>query len=161
MTPETDKILRNLGVVARIKTNERLMTQSDFFEIQSPTPWQTLRRNWYRESRQLNVGAITDCIRLAKGAITTTLAERADNGSDGRGTVTTQVMMQEEMHMCVRIAQALLGCVIGLQNLKVTYRDDVAIMVRIDELSIDIQTFVRTIARSVGLPAVERIDLDL
>lgn len=161
MTPETDKILRDLGVVGRIKTNERLMTQTDFFEIQCPTPWQSLRRSFYGETRQHNIGAITNCIRLAKSAITTILAERADSSSrERRGTVTTEVMLQEEMHTCVRMAQTLLNSVNGLRCLKTTYREDIALVVRIDELILDIKTFVRTIARSVGLPEIDNVDLD-
>ena len=155
MTPETDKILRNLGVIARLKSNERLLTGFDFFEIQSPTPWQSFRRFYNNETRDQNMKAVTECIRLAKTLITTTLSERADVREDQRrGTVTTEVMLQEEMHTCNRVAQALISATDGLQNLQTTYRDDAALLVRITELCVDIQNFVGNIATSVGLAPI-------
>ena len=152
-TPETDRILRNLGVVGRLKANDRLVTtRSEFFEIQSPTPFQALYRRYYGEARAHNMRSITEHVRLAKCAITSILTERSEV-SDTRmeNTIAGEVMLQEKLHLCTRIGSTLLTSIHGLRNLQTTYREDIAIIVMIDEICLDIDTFVRTIATNLGL----------
>ena len=151
-TPETDRILRNLGVVGRLKANDKLFTRSDFFEIQSPTPFQAVYRTYYGETRTNNMRSITEHVRLAKCAITSILAERSEMSETRmESTIAGEVMVQEKLHLCTRIGNALLTSIHGLRNLQTTYREDVAILVMIDEICLDIDTFVRTIAANLGL----------
>jgi hypothetical protein len=157
MKPETERILRNLGLLGRLEANEKLLTQGQFFELHSPGWRQPIARAWFRENRQHNMSCITECIRLAKTEITNILSEHTEGGELAQRratTVSSEVMVQEAMHTCSRIAKALLGSVKGLKNLKLTYADDAALLVQIDNICVDIDNFVNSIATSVGLPSV-------
>lgn len=157
MKPETERILRNLGLLARLQANEKLLTQGTFFELHSPGWRQPIARVWFRENRQYNMTCITECIRLAKTEITNILSDHTEGGDPGQRratTVASEVMVQEAMHTCSRIAKALLASVAGLQSLKLTYADDAALLVQIDNICVDIDNFVHSIATSVGLPTV-------
>lgn len=149
-------ILTDLWVVARLRANDKLLTYGGAkFEIQEPSVFQGLYRSWYRETRHQNVDNIVACVRRAKVMITNTLAEHSEHTghiSDRRGSVATEVLVQEERHRCKRIVQGLVAALRGLKNLQTTYRDDVALVVRIEELRVEIGHFAATVLRDVRLP---------
>ena len=103
MKPETERILRNLGVMARIQANEKLLTQNEFFEIHTPGWRQGATRQWLGENRQNNMTAVAECVRLAKMEITNILSEHADQinqpNQPRHGTVTSEVMIRENLRM--------------------------------------------------------------
>lgn len=158
MKPETDRILRNLGVLSRLQANEKLLTHGMFFELHSPGWRQPIARLWYRETRHQNMTEIAECIRQAKMEVTNILSdhtEKVGEISERRAhTVASEVMIQEEMHTCSRIAKTLLTSLHGLKNLKCTYADDVALLVQIDNICVDVDNFVNSVATSVGLPSI-------
>lgn len=145
MTPESARILRNLTVVSRIQTNEKLSTQNVFFEVQTPSILQPMRRLWLREDRNENIKAINDCVLAAKQAVSSTLGKHTGDAVRSRGTVATELMLHEELNVCARVAAAMLEATHGLERLKTTYQSDVSCVVHIDQLVTDITTFVDSV----------------
>ena len=82
MQTELDKVLRNLGVIASLKQNDKLSTEGDFFTIFVPTAMRSLLRMLYRESREQNLERCAECIRSARIFVTNTISEHGTDAAN-------------------------------------------------------------------------------
>ena len=143
MQADIDKTLRNLGVIAALSQNDKLLTEGEFFSIYIPTAMRSLVRMLYRESREQNMKRVGECIRCAKTFATTTLSEFGNEQSnDTNETLATKIHRHNQVQVCTRVLTALSETVGGLDNLIQTYRDDAALVVKIRNLKSEVLDFI-------------------
>ena len=140
MQPDVEKLLRNLGVLAQVKQHDKLLTEGEHFAVYVPTNWRAVYRFAYGENREQNMARVAECIRLAKAAVTRILSEHSAPTSD-ISTMTYKILHQEQLGICTRIMNALTETLAGLDNLMATYRDDTALVVRINNIKGDVTDF--------------------
>ena len=158
---DVEKMLRNLGVLAALKQNDKLLTEGEFFAIYVPTAMRSAYRMYYRESREQNMTRVAECIRNAKVFVTTTISEHGtvlDMTANSNQTVAMRMHRHSQIQMCSRVLAALSECILGLENLQQTYVDDAALLVKIRQMKTDILDFLDS-ASTVGeaSPAVARL----
>ena len=156
MITDHERLLRNLGVLGSLKPNQRLLTVGrEFFEIQCPSAWQPLSRYAMGESRRENLAAVSGCLRSGKQSITNAVTKLGEASAltlrDDNGGLVTRLLLLEEMQGCLRLSQALLDATEGLDNLAITYREDVACTIQIRELCVEVRSFVHAASRALGL----------
>ena len=158
MQTDVDKVLRNLGVLAQIKQHDKLLTEGEHFAIYVPTAWRSIYRYIYSEAREQNMLRVAECVRQAKSAVTHILSEHSIPEAD-RQSMALRFMRQEQLGVCQRIMCSLTDSMVGLDNLMQTYRDDAAVVVRIQHIKGDITDFLantQTLASSS--PIIQRLN---
>ena len=157
MLPDIEKTLRNLGVLSQMKQHDKLMTECEHFAIHVPTATRSIYRYIYNETREQNMQRVAECIRQAKAAVTHILSEHSQHENDSR-TMSLQLLRREESAICYRIMQALSECLCGLDNMVVTYRDDTALVVRIQQIKGDVTDFITNTQVVAGTsPVIQRL----
>ena len=148
MNGDIDRVLRNLGVVASLKQNDKLQTEGEFFAIYVPTAMRGFVRLLTRETREINITRTTECIRAAKTFVTSTMAEHSD-GMEVCTTLTMKINWTSQVQICSRVLKTLGDVNGGLENLCQTYRDDAALVCRIGNLQDEVKDFVAN-TRMIG-----------
>ena len=143
MQPDVEKILRNLGVLSKIKEHDKLLTECEHFALHTPTVMRSLYRFVYAEARDQNITRVAECVRLAKSSVTHILAEYGDKNNADYHNMSYQLICHEQLSLCTRMISALAESAVGLDNLAQTYRDDTALVVRIYHIKGDILDFLR------------------
>lgn len=144
MNGETDVTLRNLGVLAAIRQNDKLLTEGDFFTISTPTTYRALLRTVYRESREQNMQRVSMCLRSARTFVTSIVAEFGQGGETATEAISSRVHRHTQLQLCTRMIHALSEAIQGLDNLTETYNDDAALLVRIRQLKDEVVDFLET-----------------
>ena len=161
MQADIDKILRNLGVLAELKQNDKLLTEGEFFTIYVPTAMRSLWRLFYRESRETNMLRVSECIRNGKMFVATAIGDHGMKGEDteaDRGSVPMRFHRLQQVQICGRVLTALANSVHGLDNLMETYHEDAALVVRIRQLKTEVTDFIEsTQVLANGSKVVQRL----
>lgn len=162
MQSDADKIQRNLGVIAALKQNDKLLTEGDFFTIYVPTAMRSLMRTVWRESRELNLMRVAECIRNAKSFVTNAISEHGIVSRDILAQTTDTVQMKFHRHsqvqLCSRILTSLSECTTGLDNLTHTYADDASFLVKIRQIKTEVTDFIEsTTVVATSSPVVARL----
>lgn len=144
MNNEIDKVLRNLGVIAALKQNDKLQTEGEFFAVYVPTVMRGLVRMLYGEAREMNMQRVTECIHKAKNYVSTTLAEHGNDSDQEHISVQMKLLRHNQIQHCTRVLHALSEINTGLDNLVETYRDDAAMVCRIRNLKDEVNDFVES-----------------
>jgi hypothetical protein len=151
MQADVDKTLRNLGVMAAIKQNDKLITEGEFFTIYTPTTLRALWRMMNRENREQNIQRVTDCMRNARVFITSVLSEYGQNDDRDHWCETVAIKLHRAtlLQVCSRVLQALSESLNGLDNLCETYTEDAAMTVKIRQLKQENMDFIES-TRKIG-----------
>lgn len=137
MQSETERTFRNLKVISSLKQNDKLITESSFFEIHPPTMTRSMYRIWKSENREENLNKILACVREAKNFIEKTISTSEQSESfQGKLFLITQERLSKRMLMAVE------EVIPGLTNFSVTYKDDAGILAKIDLIIEEIRDFV-------------------
>lgn len=146
MQADMDKVLRNLGVIAALKQNDKLSTEGDFFTIYVPTAMRSVMRMMYRESREQNLIRCAECIRGAQTFVTNTISEHglASDTSNSSDTIQMRFHRQMQVQLCARVLHALSEATVGLDNLTQTYADDAAMLVKIRQVKTEVTDFLES-----------------
>jgi hypothetical protein len=136
MQTEMEKTFRNLKVIASIKQNDKLITESDIFELHPPTLSRTVYRIYYRENREANLSKIQTCIRESKSFVEKIASSREDSE-----TFSGRMFLMTQSKLCQRMMDSLRDIIPGMRNLAVTYRDDAGAIAKIDLLIDEINDF--------------------
>lgn len=137
MQSETERTFRNLKVIASLKQNDKLITESSFFDIHPPTVTRSVYRIWKSENREQNLDRILQCVREAKNFIEKTISTNEQSDSfQGRLALITQDRLSK------RMLSALEEVIPGMTNFSVTYKDDAGILAKIDLIIEEINDFV-------------------
>ena len=151
MQSDVDTTLRNLGVLAAIRQNDKLSTESDHFTVCTPTTMRALVRFCYRESREQNMTRVTNCIRNARAFVTSVLAEQQSHDLDTN--VSLRMHQQLQIQLCARVMNALSAAMQGMDNLCETYHDDAAMLVKIKQLKDEVIDFLES-SRSISVASI-------
>jgi hypothetical protein len=124
MQSDEEETLQNLYVLASICHNDKLMSQNHLFTIYANTSYRGLWRRWYGENRTQNITRIRQTLRqaiiFATRSIDTTDTLIAANSCDVSLCLRINILSIQHVRMC----DALLGAITGLQHMLSTYRDD-------------------------------------
>lgn len=162
MQADLDKIQRNLGVIAALQHNDKLLTEGEFFTIYVPTAWRSLWRTLWRESREQNLVRVAECIRMAKSFVTNTISEHGLIPTEALTQTSDTVQMKFHRHsqvqLCARILSALSEATVGLDNLTQTYADDASLLVKIRQIKTEVTDFIEsTTIVATSSPVVARL----
>ena len=134
-----DQILLNLKIIANIKEYDKIATTDKNVEIDKPAFLQGLKRALRGDSRQTTVFKINEIVEQAFAVTDEILSEECNeeiNNSNG----TKQLAFKEDnSHLFHRFTIELSNACRGLENLKITYKDDIPISSKIDLLIDKIQ----------------------
>ena len=145
MDSVAETILNNLHVIGSLSANDKLNTNSEAFDIYTPTITRGLYRTYYRESRRQNVERIRMTVRSAISLAASTL----DDANALCGTNSTDVfasrprILDTTVLYHVQIMNALMRCAHGLHNLHKTYSEDPAFISQIQFIVDEIHVFHR------------------
>lgn len=167
MSTDTDKVLRNLGVIAALKQNDKLLTEGEFFAVYVPTVMRGVLRFAWGETRELNIKRIGETIDRAKTFVTSTMAEHSHMSpgdaqvlaEDSAGSMQMRLYRRTQVQQCTRVIQSLSEINSGLDNLVETYRDDAGLVVRLRNIKQEVNDFVET-TQFVGRssPVIHRLN---
>lgn len=159
MQADVDTTLRNLGVLAAIKQNDKLITEGDFFTIYTPTTFRAFWRMYYRENREQNVQRVSSAMRNARAFLTSVLTDYGQQDDDSSETIAYRLHKATQIQMCGRLMHALADSMVGLNNLCETYVDDAAIVVKIRQLKQENTDFMQSTRRvgTIELPLIESV----
>lgn len=148
------KVLRNLGVVGQMKQNDKLLTQGDYFSLYTPTYMRGVYRMWLGEGRELNVNRVHEEVNSAKAYITNVLADQRYAVTDD-ANIKSRLGRHTQAQLCTRAMRILHETQAGLQNMRETYREDTALLCRIEHVANDVSDFLdgtrRLTSREDGL----------
>ena len=152
MQTDVDRVMRNLGVLAAVRPNDKLVTEGDFFTLYTPTTMRAAWRAFYGESRELNLKRITECVRGACAFVS--CAAKEAEGRVGCEPPCTTVQQRTRLQTCARVLNALAQSLVGMENLGETYAADAATLVRITNLREEVVDFLETVQQlhNIELP---------
>lgn len=117
---QIDNIIMNLKVIGMVKKNGRLCIRKGSLTIEDDDHFQTFRRWYNKDTRELTMmhirNTIMNAIKLSKGIMT------------------KQVEIELKEWSLARIFAELTSCQTGLSNLKTTYINDSIMQANIDVL---------------------------
>jgi hypothetical protein len=141
MNPEMERTMRNLGVLASLKQNDKLMTSSDIFCIYEPTVMRSLWRLVTGESRELNVQRVQTTLRSAMVTISDTESmEMSDRNHQVKALKSAGTRMRTLLRKALQ----------GIGNMTITYRDDAALCSMVSILSNEVEDFLQSNVLCVG-----------
>lgn len=153
MQADVDTTLRNLGVLAALRQNDKLLTEGEFFTVYTPTTLRALYRTIYRESREQNMLRVTSCLRNARTFVTSVVSEYAPTENIVTDSISVRLHRHAQIQLCARVLTSLSDSLQGLDNLCETYNDDAAMLVKIRQLKDEVVDFLHT-SRKVAAQSV-------
>ena len=113
-----DNIIINLKMLSQIKQNDKLYTEGSQFRIDSPKFSQGILR-WFNDySREKTMDDIDVVVKHTEVYISSIFENSSKSVEDNR--------------MCQNILLEITRAIDGLQNLKLTYKDDTFVQSRLD-----------------------------
>ena len=162
MESDAERVLSNLYVIGALSHNDKLMTNDDSFDIYTPTTLRAILRTWYRERRGQNIDRVRRTVRhamqFARAYMDDVIRIWRDGNDDARLRFDTFVVYH------VRVCEALRNAMVGLSNLRQTYRDDAALTSQLSGIEQEVNDFLRVIepyAQDVRLRSGVRDDVEL
>lgn len=155
MQTEIEIMLRNTNVVASVMPNDKLNTECPLFSVYVPTSTRGIWRLWCGEQREGNISKVQCCVRQATAFIQSTMQTQVVS-STFNGRIKAAIDIQQ----CRRVMESLKGAIVGLDNLKQTYRDDVSIVAKINMIQNEIVDFLHatTVLQTDTAPNPIRFD---
>ena len=123
------QILLNLKIISNIKEYDKVTTGQEHVEIDKPSILQGLRRALRGDSRINTLERINQIIDQAFKVTDEILEEEYDTNQPN---LPTRPFKEENSHLFQRFTMELLNASKGLENLKITYKDDVSIISKLD-----------------------------
>ena len=137
MHSDAERTLYNLHVIGAVSQNDKLITNSENFDVHIPTTLRAFYRTWYGETRYQNWTRIRNCVRSAIGNASQYLEEAFDTISfQKRASKADFIALQ---HM--RMIEGLRCAKKGICNLMQTYRDDTALNAQFSLLKQEIDDY--------------------
>ena len=134
-----DQILLNLKIIANIKEYDKVATTDENVEIDKPALLQGLRRALRGDSRQVTVSKINEIVEQAFAITDEILTEECSEDNNTRNRERQRAFKEDNSHLFHRFTIELSNACRGLENLKITYKDDISISSKIDLLIDKIQ----------------------
>jgi len=128
---DSEEILLNLKIIAQIKEFEKINTLNS--EISIDQSWiQFLSRSYYGNSRENTINILETVVNNTLKITDTTL-------TNSKNIIDNNVLVEEPSHLLQRFILQMSNAVNGLDNLKVTYKNDIQIISKLDLLTEKLQ----------------------
>lgn len=124
MEMDIEEIILNMRIISEIKENYKLVANNDCLEIDTRYI-QSIQRWWYEDGRQTAIIKISKIVNDLFNFIDKTYSENGKNKNN-------DVFGEDRTHLFQRIHRILLNSVKGLENLKMTYKNDIKTITKID-----------------------------
>lgn len=144
MEYETERLLKNLGVLSVLSDNDKLLTKDDLFQVYQPTTTRAIFRFYYGECRKTNIQHVQSCIRDAKTFITQSLNSLSDVQDSSNDSILKRINHSTQQQLCRRMLTALKDSMKGLSCLSITYKDDPSCLTSLNLLLAEINDFIQT-----------------
>jgi len=151
----TERIIRNLDIVASVGHNDKLMSEGDIFVIYNPSAFRSLMRRITGENREMNVHRINECVKNAQQFVTSTVTEQRV-GDDT--SLQVQFHCRNQLNLCKQMLESMTNAMEGLDKMQKTYADDAAIVSRLRMIQRSVTDFLSTmqdIQRTHNLPRIQ------
>ena len=116
------RAMHNMSVISRVSQQDKLVTSGTYFSIHPPSNSRFLWRWWYSDNRLQNVEAVKATVDSAITAIALCDADSTSN-----------LIAQPDL-VGTRLSEMLEKAIVGLQNLKETYKDDIGVHSSLERL---------------------------
>lgn len=123
---DSEEILLNLKIIAQIKEFEKLNILNS--EISIDQSWiKFLSRSYYGNSRGSTINILETIVNNTLKITDTTL-------NNSKNIIDNNVLIEEPSHLLQRFILQMSNAINGLDNLKVTYKNDIQIISKLDLL---------------------------
>lgn len=121
---DIETIILNMRIISEIKENEKLVANSECLEIDTRYI-QSIQRWWYADGRQNALIKISNIVNKLFEFIDETYGKNNEINNDNN-------FEEDKTHLFQRIHIILLNSIKGLENLKITYKNDIKTITKID-----------------------------
>ena len=124
-----DENILNLKIISKIRENDKLLTNNNLLAIDSPHLFQSLNRWYNKESRSITIEKLNDILD-GTFAITKILLdqEKKNNNKD------RESLEENNSQIFQTFILEMKNSLVGLENLKKTYSEDILISSQLDLL---------------------------
>ena len=124
-----DENILNLKIISKIRENDKLLTNNNLLAIDSPHLFQSLNRWYNKESRSITIEKLNDILD-GTFAITKILLdqEKKNNNKD------KESLEENNSQIFQTFILEMKNSLVGLENLKKTYSEDILISSQLDLL---------------------------
>tara|TARA_B100000700_G_scaffold319456_1_gene414617 strand:+ start:158 stop:634 length:477 start_codon:yes stop_codon:yes gene_type:complete len=129
-----DSIILNLKIISEIKKKDKLSIINNIVSIDKPGPLQGIKR-WYSNSNRLSSIEKIESIISKSIKITKDKINKIKNKTEGN----RQYFEEDTSKFFHRLSYNLTNSIKGLNNLKLTYLNDISIKTRLDLIISKIQ----------------------
>jgi hypothetical protein len=133
-----DNCLTNLKILSKIQQGDKLYFSNNVFSIDSPHYTQGVMRWYYAESRNNTLKNLDDLLSNLFITIDTIYKremntdQSIENNYYSRMNTTNSVFKEEGSSLMLTFINEIKNCIEGLNNLKITYKNDVSTISAID-----------------------------
>ena len=120
-TNSIDNILLNLKMLSQINPNDKLYTEEGQIKIDTPTMMQGIHRWMNDYSRTKTMDELDILINNTQTFV--------------KGNISKETRTEEDNRHCQKILVEISKSLTGIQNLKITYKDDTFIQSRLDVIN--------------------------
>lgn len=146
MEVDAERTLNNLHVIGALSPYDKLLTNTDTFDIHAPTYMREVYRTWHGEKRTQNMTRIRQTVRSAIAYINKSLEDaNALLSSSSRSEEGMILRVDTIVVQHVRMSQGLERSCEGLQNLLQTYRDDATLSSQLSLTMTEVRDFLSII----------------
>ena len=121
---DIETIILNMRIISEIKENEKLVANSECLEIDTRYI-QSIQRWWYADGRQNALIKISNIVNKLFEFIDETYGKNNEINNDNK-------FKEDKTHLFQRIHIILLNSIKGLNNLKITYKNDIKTITKIE-----------------------------
>ena len=139
----SEMILLNLKIISQIKENEKLNINIDQLSIDN-SKCQFFTRAYYGNSRENTTIMIENIINNALSSTDKILLDAVSN-DDVKDDKRDEILREDPSQLLHRYLLVMSNSIKGLENLKVTYKDDVSVKSKLDLIIEKIKTRIEKI----------------
>ena len=148
MQSEHERVLQNLTVLGSVLQNDKIISNDDSFILHEPSAMRGVYRFYYSENRIANVSKIQANVREAKGFITSCITSEPMKETNFATKMQSTNMRQARS----RMMSAMKKSIQGLENLKLSYKEDASTNAKLDIIINEIDDFL--LATNQSSPAL-------
>lgn len=123
-----DENILNLKIISKIKENDKLLTNNNLLSIDSPHLFQSVNRWYNNESRNITIDKLNDILD-GTFAITKILLDQ-----EKKSNISKDSLEEDNSQIFQTFILEMKNSLVGLENLKKTYSEDILISSQLDLL---------------------------
>ena len=123
-----DENILNLKIISKIRENDKLLTNNNLLAIDSPHLFQSINRWYNKESRNITIDKLNDILD-GTFAITKILLDQ-----EKKSKISKDSLEEDNSQIFQTFILEMKNSLVGLENLKKTYSEDILISSQLDLL---------------------------